>query len=258
MVKPLFFDPDAPALSTDSPIPVEPSLHVTLDWIHAHGPNHVHEPGAKHVAQNDARTPRLVCPNPKPGAYYLDTRTGEYEPSRCERNTCPVCCVINSWSIAAAIKRAEPDYVLVLTQVGIAWSDTSKRLNRFFYHLAQWYPTIKYGFQVEFNPAGTGNHANVYLHTAGNENISPKTVTKCASRVGIGPVFNLKRPRPNCTTTFYEYGFKNLVDEATQDHYRELNGTRIFHTSKQGFWRDGRDGDSLTFHQAKVLARHRH
>ena len=132
--------------------PMELSLHVPLDWIHAYGPNHVHQPGAKHIAQNDVGKPRLVCPNPKPDAYYLDTRTGEYEPSRCERNTCAVCCVINSWYIAAAIKRAEPDYVLVLTQVGIAWSDTSKRLNRFFYHLAQWYPTVKYGFQVEFNP----------------------------------------------------------------------------------------------------------
>ena len=69
---------------------------------------------------------RLVCPTPKALGFFLDLNTGEYEESRCGRNTCPACCVMNSWAIAIAIKRADPDWVLVMTQVGQEWMTSAR------------------------------------------------------------------------------------------------------------------------------------
>ena len=141
---------------------------------------------------------------------------------------------------------------MTLTQVGIAWPDISKRVASFFFEMRKYYPTLKAGYGVEFNPAGTGAHALCYMHTATNENISSKVVAKAASRVGIGPVFDLQRPRPNSTQTFFQYQFKSLATAAGRAAYRVLNGPKgIFHTSKSGFYRDGIGGRPLTAKQAK-------
>ena len=128
--------------------------------------------------------------------------------------------------------------------------DIRKRMNLFFSVMKKYYPTIKHGYNVEFNPAGTGNHANCYIHTASNETISPKIVAKAASRAGIGPEFKLVRPQSNSTQSYYGYGFKALADPVTQAACRAVNGPRLFHTSKSGFWRDGKNGPPLSFKRA--------
>lgn len=205
----------------------------------------------------------LVCPDPKT---HLDPHTGElkpffvltrvkdeYEPARCGLNTCPICVWINSWGYARAIQRAGIDFVLGLSQVGSpgeTWSEIGPRMSSFFFQLRLVYPTLKHGFGVEPNPAETGAHAHCYLHLD-DESISPEVIAECASRVGIGPEFKLDRPEPNSKQSFFGYAMKTLADPATQAAYRAVNGTRIFHTSKTGFFRDGKGGPTLTLRQAK-------
>ena len=71
-----------------------------------------------------------------------------------------------------------------------------------------------------------------------------------ASRAGLGPEFKLVKPQPNSTQSFYGYGFKTLADPTQQATFMALNGTRLTHTSKSGFWRDGKNGPPLTFKRA--------
>jgi hypothetical protein len=194
--------------------------------------------------------PRLVCPTPKALGFYLDLNTGEYVESRCTRNTCPVCCVINSWGLSRAIRRADPDYSITVTQVGQTWAAISVRMRKFFQELVKYYPTLKYCYSVEPNPQGTGNHAHGYIHTASNETIYEAVVAKAASRAGLGTEFRLVKPQPNSTQSFYGYPTKTLADPAQQATFMALNGTRLTHTSKSGFWRDGKNGPPLTFKRA--------
>ena len=110
------------------------------------------------------------CPTPRMDRY-LDRQTGEIiervhvywshylgkdVDAPCNRNCCRACAVRKARKVAGAIFVSKPSHVLTLTQVGTGYQDIRKRLGRFFDALRRTYPTLRYLWTAESNPAATG------------------------------------------------------------------------------------------------------
>lgn len=208
------------------------------------------------------------CPTPKTDRY-VDRQTGEIieEPhlywsqylgkhveAPCNRNSCPACAVRKARKIAGAIYVSRPRYVLTLTLVGDDYEDIRKRMGRFFDAIRRMYPTLRYLWTAENNPAATGTHAHAYVHLA-DSSISQVAVHRAASRTGVGSVDITPVPI-TARATYMGYGMKDLLTDK-RDEFLALNGRPerqfIVHPSR-GFYRDGATGKNLSRSQAESLA----
>ena len=206
----------------------------------------------------------LECSSPK-AKKIIDMETGEvisspylrydpvtrsWIPTRCTRNTCVDCSIMNARRVARAIWLSRPTYVLCLTQVGSTKAEVDRRLTRFFAHLRKAVPTLKHCWAVEPNPEGTGNHLHGYLHTGTVDlPIPEEAVEEACNRAGIGSRYYLKRVPKGASVSYFAYPLKALLHPAFRQGFLALNGTskqqKIVHSSQTGFWRDGETGETL-------------
>lgn len=213
------------------------------------------------------------CPNPK-RRRVIDDATGEidYVPytwrdrqgreeriNRCEKNSCPVCVVLNGQRIAGAIMLAEPSWWFCLTLVGDSAPLIHKRVATFIHYSRRQIPSLLACWAAEANPEQTGCHVHGYLHAAPDERrICRNSFEDPVSRAGVGRHWEIGPVRNPSGVDYFGYLMKSLVGgDYMAERFLDLNGSaqrlRLIHSSR-GFWRDGTGGPTLTRSQAEVIA----
>src|SRR5665213_211699 len=202
-----------------------------------------------------ARDINTECPTPKTKKV-VDLLTGEiteeiryywspwhrsYIPARCGRVSCRACSIYKARRATGALYLSRPTYVLTVTLVGGDRLAINKRMANFYTEVRKTYPTLRYAWTAESNPAGTGAHVHAYVHLA-DVHLSQTVVDRASSRVGAGSVYVPQVPS-TASVLWFGYIFKDLADPERRDSFTDLNGaSTLVHSSKSGMWRDGRDG----------------
>jgi hypothetical protein len=212
-------------------------------------------------------TPRVLqCPTPRVHTW-VDVRTGEmctevkhyrylgkWLPAPCRSNLCEPCSIRNARKIAGAIKLAEPSHTLGITQCG-----DKRKVSRFFADLAKTYPSLRYAYAIEEHPGGAGLHAHAFVHLD-DSSVSQAVIDRSARRTGIGTV-HLGTVEPGSRAVFFGYPFKDLADPGKRESFIAANGsgspggrTYLVHSSKSGFWRNGKGGKTCSRAHAESLS----
>ena len=212
------------------------------------------------------------CPNPK-GRHVIDYLTGEihcvphtwrdqsgkHRIYRCEKNSCPVCVVINGKKIAGAIMLARPPWWFCLTQVGESPSVINRRVSTFTHYVRQELPSLRVCWAAEENPDQTGCHVHGYFHAAGQEHrVRSEVFDHAVRQAGVGHHWEIGPVRYPAAVDYFGYLMKSLVGgDYMAQRFLDLNGSperrRLIHSSP-GFWREGAAGRTLTRSQAEVIA----
>jgi hypothetical protein len=186
--------------------------------------------------------------------YYWSTWYRSWMPVRCGRISCRECSIYKARRATGALYLSRPTHVLTVTLVGGDRPAINKRMADFFTGVRKTYPTARYAWTAESNPAGTGAHVHAYVHLA-DQHLSQTVVDRASSRVGAGSVYVQQVPS-TASVLWFGYIFKDLADPDRRDSFAELNGaSTLVHSSKSGMWRDGRDGPTIrTRAKAESLA----
>jgi hypothetical protein len=144
--------------------------------------------------------------------------------------------------------------VLTATLVGGDRPTINKRMADLYTEVRKTYPTLRYAWNSESNPAGTGAHVHAYIHLA-DEPLSQTVVDRASSRVGAGSVYVQQVPS-TASVLWFGYIFKDLADPDRRESFTDLNGaSTLVHSSKSGMWRDSQDGPIIrTRAHAETLA----
>ena len=202
------------------------------------------------------------CPNPKKRRVIDDITgeidylpyswrddDGEEQSNRCEKNSCPVCVVINAQRIAGAIKLADPVWWFSLTLVGDSAGPITKNVSSVISYARKEIPTLQAVWAAEENPKHTGVHIHGYFHAGRNDReIRNGILERAVQRAGIGDrwmIDAITNPQPG----YFGYPMKSLAGEDYEvERFLDLNGSvkrrQLIHSSN-GFWRDGRWGRQL-------------
>ncbi len=213
-----------------------------------------------------------LCPNPK-GRHVIDYLTGEIHcvphtwrdqsgkrrVYRCEKNSCPVCVVINGKKIAGAIMLAQPQWWFCLTQVGESPPVINKKVGKFTHYARQELPSFRVCWAAEENPDQTGSHVHGYFHAAGHERrVRSEVFDDAVRQAGVGQHWRIGSVDYPAAVDYFGYSMKSLVGgDYMAQRFLDLNGSperrRLIHSSP-GFWREGAAGRILTRSQAEVIA----
>ena len=213
-----------------------------------------------------------LCPNPK-GKQVIDYVTGEirnipylrrdqqgkHRIYRCEKNSCPVCVVINGKKIAGAIMLAQPPWWFCLTQVGESPSVINKKVGKFTHYVRQELTSFRVCWAAEENPDQTGTHIHGYFHAAGHERrVRSEVFDNAVRQAGVGHHWEIGPVHYPAAVDYFGYLMKSLVGgDYMAQRFFDLNRSperrRLIHSSP-GFWREGAAGSTMTRSQAEVIA----
>lgn len=187
----------------------------------------------------------------------VDTETGEVRLWRCRRDGCPWCGPINGGLVGLAIALARPERVVTLTQAPggrTGWQANRRALNRLTEYLRRRGYRFQWAGAVEQGKGGMV-HWQLVQH---GQFVPQRELSTVAVLAGFGPVADIQQVRSR--TSSARYPLKALAAAAYTvkgaemlAEHRELNGGRLFHTSR-AFWRDDQGRPVASKREAVKLA----
>lgn len=202
-----------------------------------------------------------ACPR-KLGLVVVNRQTGQVVAARCDRLSCFACIVPRTIAVARALGLARPRQTVTLTLVGQEWSTIRRRMGLFRTALRRLGATGEYCYQVEPNPAGTGNHIHLWWR---GDDLADGIVPESARRAGLGS-HSFVEDAYVMVNEFHvpalAYGFKMILEGRPEvptelwpsaELYLRLNGGRLTHTTR-AFWTDEK-GRSVSIRDAMNAAR---
>lgn len=209
--------------------------------------------------RRESTHPWLTCPV-KGHLRLVNRRTGVVATGRCDRLSCPACLPRVVFDVGSAIGLARPEWLVTLTQVGGAWQQVKRRMQRLRQYMKRADLLFETAYHVEHNPGGSGLHAHMWLH---GDRPRHRDLNRLAINAGLGEVTLVKPMRypHNGRPVMLTYGMKECLE--TFDPrvmpprtiaFLEVNGGRLVHPSR-GFWRDAAGSSLKDRRQAMAEAR---
>ncbi len=174
--------------------------------------------------------------------YVLTTRSPPRPSHTTSMDSTPVCVRVEAGRFAAAVGLAQPEWSIMLTQVGETWEEIRVRLNRLRDLVRANGLAWEDMAHIEPNPTGTGNHAHLWQW---GDRVPTKILEQLAARARLGYVVGVgRRQRPPGAPL--SYGMKAVLAGAPDGAdlppetatFLALNGWRLGHATRR-FWRDG-------------------